>query len=1206
MASAPIHFRRLRGFFARSGVALLVLHSAAGPLVAVMPLYVEQAVASHNTDLSITKVADDTTINIGDTVTYTITVSNASGTGTDHVDDVTVTDVLPAGLTYVSHADDDAFTTCTYTGGSTTLSCAVATDSDGKMHKGETVVITLIATTAGCGGISNTATVSEADPGISESNTANNSDTEVVTASNCGTITIVKDAVPNDAQNFGFTGDLGTFTLDDDADGTLPNSTVFTRVAGTYEVTEDAVALWELTGIECGADVGSSTNVSTRTATIDLDSGENITCTFTNEQDTTATITIVKQTVPDGAGQEFDFEGEGFGEGSALENEFVLGDGDSETDTEVDPGEGYSVTETVPGGWTLTGIECEGEGASVDLANETVDFDVAAGDDVTCTFTNTKHASLTINKYALGGDGTFTIGWSGNSSSSSSDIITSAGFGSMTVPDLFPTTYSVTEELPGGEGEWDEYSNTCDGMTLAPGSENTCDIVNRKRTRIVIGKETTNGSEATFDFTGTFGSSSTAFQRSVSGPGVPAGLDSFFDIFAEVSFNASSVPSAQPIQTEIVELSLTGWNPAGLQCTRDSDPFAVTPTDGEDGTHAEFTANAGEVLQCLFLNTASECGNSDVENAEQCDDGNTAGGDGCSATCQGEIGWACDDSEPSICTTSCGDGTTAGAEQCDDGGNVDGDGCDALCNIETCGDGIVNNIDESDEEPDETCDDGNDTGADGCSATCQTETGYNCPTPNESCTAICGDGLVLGAEQCDDGESDAGDGCSASCTVETGYQCDNDPLPSQCELHLDFGDAPDAEGEGAAYPTLLEHNGARHVIVTDIHLGESIDGEPDGQPNSDATGDDGESESDDEDGVTFNDALVPGTAATVTVDASTGEDETDYFLDAWFDWNQDEDWNDEGEHVITADPLTDGENAFEVSVPSDAVLGDTFARFRMSDEEGEGVGVTGLEDTGEVEDYKVTVTAQSSSAPSEGSSSSASSDAASSIPDEGEGSSAAVITGLGIPDGPGAENGQTRGNQTHMGKAFNRFLAAFHLGNVPPGGFGGGSASLSPEEKAYLCSVQRALPENALDSFLEAIAADAALYLGRPAGFVKQRLLDRNLCSSISASLLKKTENVVIMPKPFYLAADGMPHSWTNETWDKCIRGTATLSDIRANPLRPDGVGVDCAAFHTDDTWYHPDLHMYFTFSAPSRFSAMKLVLPHDYIAVKDGKLVMK
>jgi cysteine-rich repeat protein len=44
---------------------------------------------------------------------------------------------------------------------------------------------------------------------------------------------------------------------------------------------------------------------------------------------------------------------------------------------------------------------------------------------------------------------------------------------------------------------------------------------------------------------------------------------------------------------------------------------------------------AGYVLQAVY--TASVCGNDATEPGEQCDDGNTTGGDGCSATCQAEL-----------------------------------------------------------------------------------------------------------------------------------------------------------------------------------------------------------------------------------------------------------------------------------------------------------------------------------------------------------------------------------------------------------------------------------------------------------------------------------------------------------------------------------------------------------------------------------------
>jgi cysteine-rich repeat protein len=61
----------------------------------------------------------------------------------------------------------------------------------------------------------------------------------------------------------------------------------------------------------------------------------------------------------------------------------------------------------------------------------------------------------------------------------------------------------------------------------------------------------------------------------------------------------------------------------------------------------------------------------------------------------------------------CGDGTEQAPEECDDGNTVSGDGCSAACIEETCGDGIVNDG--------EACDDGATLAGDGCSATCTVE-----------------------------------------------------------------------------------------------------------------------------------------------------------------------------------------------------------------------------------------------------------------------------------------------------------------------------------------------------------------------------------------------------------------------------------------------------------------------------------------------------
>ena len=65
------------------------------------------------------------------------------------------------------------------------------------------------------------------------------------------------------------------------------------------------------------------------------------------------------------------------------------------------------------------------------------------------------------------------------------------------------------------------------------------------------------------------------------------------------------------------------------------------------------------------------CGNRVVEAGEQCDDGNHAGGDGCSADCRSD--------------EQCGNGVLDGAlgEACDDGNLASHDGCNSRCQLES-------------------------------------------------------------------------------------------------------------------------------------------------------------------------------------------------------------------------------------------------------------------------------------------------------------------------------------------------------------------------------------------------------------------------------------------------------------------------------------------------------------------------------------------
>jgi cysteine-rich repeat protein len=55
------------------------------------------------------------------------------------------------------------------------------------------------------------------------------------------------------------------------------------------------------------------------------------------------------------------------------------------------------------------------------------------------------------------------------------------------------------------------------------------------------------------------------------------------------------------------------------------------------------------VAGCTNSPTAQVCGNGKVEGTENCDDGNTINGDGCTGVCTTEQGYQCTGA-PSVCT----------------------------------------------------------------------------------------------------------------------------------------------------------------------------------------------------------------------------------------------------------------------------------------------------------------------------------------------------------------------------------------------------------------------------------------------------------------------------------------------------------------------------------------------------------------------------
>ncbi|PKF77647.1 LruC domain-containing protein [Vibrio sp. vnigr-6D03] len=172
-----------------------------------------------------------------------------------------------------------------------------------------------------------------------------------------------------------------------------------------------------------------------------------------------------------------------------------------------------------------------------------------------------------------------------------------------------------------------------------------------------------------------------------------------------------------------------------------------------------------------------------------------------------------------------------------------------------------------------------------------------------------------------------------------GARCANAPIIGT-DSGIDFGDAPDA------YSTLLASNGPRHEIDGTTWMGVSTpDGDADAaqSPSSDNT-----IETADEDGVGFVTSIEPGLDSVITVYASTSGT-----LNAWMDWEGNNQFTDSYDQIITDYSLTAGLNTIVLSAPITAVAGSSWSRFRFSQQSG--LGYFGGSTSGEVEDHIITI-----------------------------------------------------------------------------------------------------------------------------------------------------------------------------------------------------------------------------------------------------------
>jgi len=301
-----------------------------------------------------------------------------------------------------------------------------------------------------------------------------------------GTITVTKlvdgdgnlQTVDDQETTSGWSFNIGGTDSQTDQDGLTDSVTL---QAGTYSVTETPLPDYTLLGASCTGAVNNGSFSGNSVNGIEIDNQSIVSCTFINSQ--VGYIVVDKMTDPSDSQQSFTFN-------PSWDNDFSLTDSDNPYESGPIPQGTYSISEIVPDGWDQTGVVCDDQS---DPAN----ISLQAGETVTCTFTNTQRGYLIVEKVIIpeGDQTSFEITATG------SGTITGGGVGTVSTGSSYdyevtPGTYSVTETVP---GNWDETSNNCDNVVVAPGATANCQIVNTKRGNVTVTKYHDHNADGTQD-----------------------------------------------------------------------------------------------------------------------------------------------------------------------------------------------------------------------------------------------------------------------------------------------------------------------------------------------------------------------------------------------------------------------------------------------------------------------------------------------------------------------------------------------------------------------------------------------------------------------------------------------------------------------------------------------------------------------------------
>lgn len=293
-----------------------------------------------------------------------------------------------------------------------------------------------------------------------------------------GTLTIIKDAIPNGAQDFSFItsgAGLSNFSLDDDSDPTLSNTKTFNHLMpGIYGVSENSVSGWDLTNTTC--------NDQSLVSAINVSAGETVTCTFTNTQ--RGSISGFKLNDSDGLDSTTnDRTGVAGWTIELLQNSIV------KTSTTTANDGSFSFTNLVPGNYQLREVFAIGGWTKIYPTGDFLDVTLTPGEtDSGNNFINVKYPTLTVIKNVdSNGDGnidtfgatnwTWDIDGSGNYPTGS------------TVSNKLPGTYTISEDQQANYhvtnltcGTTDYGSVESQSVTLTSGQDLTCTFTNTRDT----------------------------------------------------------------------------------------------------------------------------------------------------------------------------------------------------------------------------------------------------------------------------------------------------------------------------------------------------------------------------------------------------------------------------------------------------------------------------------------------------------------------------------------------------------------------------------------------------------------------------------------------------------------------------------------------------------------------------------------------------